>query len=397
MRTFVFALCAVAGCADLADKGPEDDVPVDLDGKADSLRAPTDLGPIAPGTTAVGTLSSTSRYLAWELDVSGDADLSLDTSRAPHASTIDTVMYLYQANASGGWGSYIARNDDAAGSVFSSIERHVGAGRYRVLVKAYHTTTYGKLQLGYACSGPGCTAAPACAFGATWGELDPAKFTVGAPRALTAASISSLTALEQQQIISALHASSHTDVMTIADAFAAADLGEIDEYAIDDLDAVRRFTAFEYGAGDNPYGRIFAAGSTAIASDIHDSDLLPCNVTPAVCVFGRTAGAYASNPALAIGTSITYRSTSTVAAAVQPEIVAALRAQRPFVGAIEDVWAQVDGGTVRRVDVTHADGRAFTIVTFGLGGQTYGAAFAKGTTTRAVSIDGGATEDCLAY
>jgi hypothetical protein len=61
------------------------------------------------------------------------------------------------------------------------------------------------------------------------------------------------------------------------------------------------------------------------------------------------------------------------------------------------VWPLVDGGTVKRVDVTHRDGRAFTIVTYGLGGATYGAAFAKGTTTRVVSITAGATADCTAY
>jgi hypothetical protein len=399
MRTFALLVCALVGCADLADagKGPEDDVPGDLDGKADSQRTPTDLGAIASGQTVTASLSSSARYLAWEFDVAGDADLSLDTSRPAHAATIDTVMYLYKQSASGTWGSYIARNDDAAGSVYSTIDKHVGAGRYRVLVKAYTTTTYGKLALSYTCSGAGCTAAPSCAFGASFGEIDPAAFTVGAPVHLTAASIPALGALAQQQIISAMHASTHTDVATIADAFAAADQGEIDQYAIDDLAAVRRFTAFEYGAGDNPYGRIFAFGSTAIASDIHDGDLLPCNVTPAVCVFGRAAGAYAANPALAIGTSINYASTSSVAVAVQGEIVASLRSQRPQVQAIEDVWAQVDGGKVRRVDVTHADGRAFTIVTYALGGQTYGAAFAKGTTTRVVSITNGATADCSAY
>ncbi|HTJ47462.1 MAG TPA: DVUA0089 family protein [Kofleriaceae bacterium] len=384
---FVLAACA----ADLADKGPEDDVPGDLD-KADSQRSPTDLGTIASGATVTGTLSSSARYLAWELDVPADADLSFDTSRAAHAASVDTVLYLYRATGSG-WGSYIARNDDAGDSMFSSIDKHVAAGRYRVLVKGYKTTTYGSFQLTYACAG--CTVTPVCAFGDTFHDIDPAKFTITGPVVLHASS--TISSLEGQQIVRALHASTHTDVTTPADAFAAADQGEIDEYQLVDVAAVRRFTAFEYGAGDNSYGAIFARATTDVATEIHDGDLYGCNVHPAVCVFGHAANDYVQNASLTIGTTINYSSASRVAAAVQPEIVAALRAQRPQVGAIEEVWALVDGGTVRRVDVTHADGRAYTIITYGLGGQTYGAAFVRGTNTRAVSILAGATQDCSAF
>lgn len=393
--TLALALCAISSCTDLVDdKGAEDGVPADLD-KADSQRSPTDLGVIASGATVTGTLASSARYLAWELDVTGDADLSLDTSRAAHAASVDTVMYLYRQGPSG-WGSYLARNDDAAGSVFSSIDRHVTAGRYRVLVKGYKTTTYGAFRLSYACSGAGCApVAPSCAFGASLGELDPAAFTLGAPRRLTAAS--TVTSLEAAQLVRAMHASTHTDVTTVQEAFAAADQGEIDVQDLADLDAVRRFTVVTYGAGDNTYGAIFAADTADVATEIHDGDFYGCTARPAVCLFGRAAGDYAQDPALTVGTQATYSHATSVPVALQGEIVASLRAQRPQVGAMEDVWAWVDGGTVRRVDVTHTDGRAFTIVTYGLGGATYGAAFAKGSTTQVVSITAGATQDCSAY
>lgn len=390
----IFCSLALGACSDLADKGAEDGVPADLD-KADSQRTPTDLGAITPGQTVTASLASNARYLAWEFDVSGDATISLDTSRVPHAATVDTVLYLYKQGASGGWGSYVARNDDAAGSPFSSIDRDVVAGRYRALVKGYTTSTYGSFRLTYGCTGAGCTAAPVCAFGATFGDLDPSQFTIDGPHALTAASL--LSTLEQAQIVRAMHASTHTDVTTAAQAFAAADQGEIDEYTITDLAAVRRFTAFEYGAGDNPYGAIFTRGTTDVASEIHDGDLMSCTVVAETCVFGHAAGDYATNPALTAGTRATYSATTAVPVALQGEIVASLRVQRPQVAAIEDVWAQVDGGKVKRVDVTHTDGRAFTIVTYTLGGATYGAAFAKGTTTREVSILAGATQDCAAF
>jgi hypothetical protein len=397
IRSNLFALLVVVGaCADdtARDKGDESPLPSDAD-KADTQRKPTDLGAITSGKAVGAALSPTSRYLAWEFDVSAAADVSLDTSKAPAGASVDTVLYLYKQTAAGTWGSYIARNDDAAGSDFSSIDKHVTAGRYRVLVKGYSTTTYGGFLLSYACSGAGCAAAPTCAFGDTFHDIDPARFVIDGPTHLTRTS--ALSSLEAAQIVRAMHASTHTDVTTAAEAFDAADQGQIDAYQITDTVGVRRFTAFEYGAGDNSYGAIFARGTTTVATEIHDGDLYGCKVTPQVCLFGRQGGDYAVNPALMVGTHTSYGAHSTVAKAVQAEIVASLRAQKPQVGAIEEVWAQIDGGSFRRVDVTHTDGRAFTILEYGLGGLSYGAAFAKGTTTRAVTIENGATVDCNAY
>ncbi len=278
IRSILFSFVAVAavGCADPIDpKGAEDDADLALDGKLDSQRKPTDHGAISSGSTVQESLVSSARYHAWEFDLVGPADISFDTSRAPNGAEVDTVMYLYKQQANGNWGSYVARNDDAGDSLFSSLDRNAGAGRYRVLVKGYKTSTYGAFQLSYTCSGAGCYAV--CGLGGSFYELrnDP-RFTVSPATVLTAAS--TLTALQQAQVVRAMQASTHTDVTTAAAAFAAADQGEINEYPIKEVATGRLYIAMEYGAGDNSYGAIFEAGTSTVATEIHDGDFYECTV-----------------------------------------------------------------------------------------------------------------------
>lgn len=273
---FSFIAAATMGCADPVDtKGAEDDAAPLLDGKLDSQRKPTDHGAITSGAPVVQTLSAGARFHAWEFDLTGAADVSFDTARAPGGGDVDTVLYLYKQQANGNWGSYVARNDDAGDSVFSSLDRNAGAGHYRVLVKGYNTSTYGDFQLAYSCTGAGCPFV--CGLGTSFYELrQDARFTVGAPLVATAAT--SITALQGQQAVRAMHASTHTDVTTASQAFAAADQGEINFYPVTEKATGRAFTAVEYGAGDNSYGAIFKAGTTTVATEIHDGDFYSCTV-----------------------------------------------------------------------------------------------------------------------
>jgi hypothetical protein len=273
---FSFVAVAVVGCTDPVDtKGTEDDANPALDGKLDSQRKPTDHGNITSGVAVQDSLVQSAKYHAWEFDLTGPADISFDTSKVANGKDVDTVMYLYKQAASGSWGAYLARNDDAGASVFSSLDRNAGAGHYRVLIKGFKTTTYGDFQLSYACSGAGCPVV--CGLGGTFYDLrnDP-RFAFAPAKVLTAAS--TISALQGKQVIRAMHASTHTDVTTAAEAFASADQGEINEYAIESNVTGKTYTAMEYGAGDNSYGAIFAAGSTTVVAEIHDGDFYDCTV-----------------------------------------------------------------------------------------------------------------------
>ena len=89
-------------------------------------------------------------------------------------------------------------------------------------------------------------------------------------------SVDGLTALERDQIVLAVQASSHTDVMTAEEALERVDQNEINQVEVWDTTARRSFTAYEYGAGDNSYGRIFAFGTTDTAAKIGDTEIREC-------------------------------------------------------------------------------------------------------------------------
>lgn len=97
---------------------------------------------------------------------------------------------------------------------------------------------------------------------------------------LTEASIPSLSELDRQQIIAAVHQSTHTDVVTIGEAFDAVDAGEIDRWVTRDSSTNQFYVHIEYGAGDNPYGAYLYWGTAQVAAAIHDG--FPENCGPAV-------------------------------------------------------------------------------------------------------------------
>jgi len=118
----------------------------------------------------------------------------------------------------------------------------------------------------------------ACVFGSTWGDLwrNPGAVVILSGRVLTAED--ALSPLEDQQVVAAVQASAWTEVTTAAEAFEVVDYGEINRVELWDASNRRAFTAYEFGAGDNSYGMIFAWGTTTGAARIGDGDLYDCAV-----------------------------------------------------------------------------------------------------------------------
>jgi hypothetical protein len=80
--------------------------------------------------------------------------------------------------------------------------------------------------------------------------------------------------LLKEQLITACHQSTYTDVRTLADAFAAVDQGEFVITELKDKKTGKLYTAIDYGAGDSTYGAVFEKGSATVAKSIHDGDLM---------------------------------------------------------------------------------------------------------------------------
>jgi len=171
----VVALMTV-GCIESDPDKPDEEELLD-DSKADSQRKPTDHGVTVFGLREQSVLTDAERYHAWGFEVTGDAKVTITTSYALLGQRkTDTVLYLYKEGPNG-FGSYIARNDDYDGKVYSRIIKNVGAGRYRLLVKGYLATTMGKFSVTTGCEGDGCAPPPpstTCLFGAVYGDLETA-------------------------------------------------------------------------------------------------------------------------------------------------------------------------------------------------------------------------------
>lgn len=396
-------LAATSACLDTDAKGPEEDELGDADDltKDDSFQRPTEHGALAYDVPANAALSRTARFHAWEFDVLLPGQTPTSIALGPQTAsgaTVDTVVYLYKQRADGRWGSYIAKNDDANGSLWSALSRSLDAGRYRIIVKGYTATTYGRfaVNLGcdrYACSQP----VQACVFGDTFAGLDVLRFARGAEVALTSADLAGLDATAQAQIVRALHASSHTDVTTAAEAFTRVDGGVINRIELRDGFAVRLYVAYEYGAGDNSYGAIFDERDLEPAAEIHDGDIDECTVPPATCIFGTNYD-LAAQPDLAIVLEATFDPGSDTTQLIRDQILAAARLHMTNVTGMTDLFNRVTDAEVRRVDVAHTPTRReYSFYTFILGDHRFGAAFVKNTTTLAVEIEDSVYERCDAF
>ncbi len=276
-------LSLAAGCAaEPPGKAAAAEEGLPLDGKLDSFQKPTDHGVIGFGALAsqAGKLTKKELHHVWDFSLAGPADVHLFTGAPPadaDADEVDTVMYLYR-ESDRGWGSWIARNDDANGALWSSVVRSLGAGHYRVLVKGYAASTRGSFGVTIDCDGDGCGAVPVseCLLGDTYNDFrnDPAFQPMRSARLTSAQTLSQL---ERQQVVIALHQSSHTDVTTAEEAFEAADSNEINLTEVRHVPTGNDFIAFEYGAGDNSYGAVFWSRTVDLAASIHDGDLLECS------------------------------------------------------------------------------------------------------------------------
>ena len=364
-------------------KGPEDNVPED--GKLDSFQRPTDHGEIPFGSLTTAKLTAGEQHHTWTLSLSAGAHLHASTSRVPHAASIDTVLYLYKFNGTS-WGSYIARNDDDGRNHWSSIDRDLEAGEYRVLVKGYSASTKGSFNLTVDCDGAGCAPSATCVFGSSYGDIEgnPLLVTTSKQR-LT--SPTGLSDLDKQRIIIALHQSSHTDVTTVEEAFAAADQGEVNVVRLYEPAAARTYTAIEYGAGDNSYGAIFYWDTTDLVTNIHDGDLEHCTVKPEVCLMGSSWNDLKNDPAFTRTSSRVVTQASELSGVAAQQAYKAIKVAYDDATDLADGLTKIDDGGLNVITLAHTtSGASVDVFEYGAGDNSYGEVFRAGTVTPAAEI-----------
>jgi hypothetical protein len=404
MRGLMFASFALVACIGAEDgKGPEDELPPD-DSKEDSHRKPTDHGVIAFGEKALSSLTDGEKFHAWEFELSGPATVTVTTSYAIKGQRkTDTVLYMYEFGLTGPtWGSYIARNDDYDGKVYSQLVMELDAGRYRSLVKGFAAATRGKFSITVNCTGIGCQPpAPAgeCVFGSTYFELpDQPGLEITGRIKITPANLDTLSAQDQHKLMLAVQQSSHTDVTTPAEALSRVDQQEMNVVFIFEPAARRMFQAFEYGAGDNSYGAIFERWSTRMVTNIHDGDLENCATQAETCLLPEDWLAMRNDPAF------TRTGTVVVTQASQLDALGTQQALEVFSHSFEDVTSVADGlsrvddNRLNLVSFTHvATGRQLTVAEYGAGDTSVGGVFFQGGTELAGRINDLTIEACAFF
>lgn len=158
----------------------------------------------------------------------------------------------------------------------ADLSLSLGPGRYRVSVRlAGGEPSWITLSSG--CTGAGCPDDVLCVFGDHFAERDalPQLELVDELRFHSAGELGP-DLVTAHQIVAALHSSSHGDVTSVQQAFAAADAGELRRVRFVARAGDERYVAWEYGAGDNSYGAYFAEGSSRVLAAIHDGDVVDC-------------------------------------------------------------------------------------------------------------------------
>ncbi len=374
LTALALVLSLLPACLD--GKGEEDDVPTDGDGKDDSQRRPTDHGDLPFATPAIETLSDAAKFHAWQFELSGDADIDASTTYAVLGQRrVDTVLYLYKEGPTG-WGSYIARNDDDGARVYSRVKRTLGAGRYRVLVKGFASTTRGRFAVKVDCDGAGCApvVAGGCLFGDSYqGAFETDALTPQDTQVLSLVHPERISPFDHDRILRAVQQSSHTDVTTWQEALGRVDGGEINRTFFVEPAGRRTFVAYEYGAGDNSYGAFFDHHSGALVASIHDGDLEGCAVAAETCLLADTYPEVRADPAYGVSADRYI----TTASQLEPlEASQALATFRAIYGDVADVaagLAMIDAGSLRFTNVLHlATSTDLVAVEFGAGDTSVG-------------------------
>lgn len=143
--SFLLASCVIAD-EDYGAKGPE----------ATPEAAPVEHGVLVDGVADAATLSAAAPLHAWRVEVGADAHVEIVTGPAVAGPAVDTVVYVFPA----GDDAWLARADDAGGTLFAALAEDLPAGAYDVVVKGYRADTAGAFEIRVDCARLACAVGP---------------------------------------------------------------------------------------------------------------------------------------------------------------------------------------------------------------------------------------------
>ena len=151
-------LASLAGCMAPATDADDSDPNFD-DGKADAASASAK-GTLAwTGSEALAFADASgdpATYIYVSFELSGAADITIETGPDGADKSLDTVLYLYKPTADK-FGAYLAKNDDGGDGKYSKLASHLAAGAYRAVLKLKNPKGTPNVTVTGTCSGAGCT------------------------------------------------------------------------------------------------------------------------------------------------------------------------------------------------------------------------------------------------
>ena len=154
-----FALLASVGAcaADKTDLDASSIDAIEIDGKDDSLRAPTVKGSVAMGAAVTGRVTQGKAYHAWDFEYAGAPGSVRIDATSPTGK--DFVVAAYRHTGSR-WALEAWNDDCGDGSLNACLSLPTSAGRYRFVVTTYNALVGAPIIANYsfsvACDGGAC-------------------------------------------------------------------------------------------------------------------------------------------------------------------------------------------------------------------------------------------------
>lgn len=364
-----------AGCME-ADKGPESALPSQLasDGKGDTLRSPTERGPIGTRDVQLAELGAEEQFQSWTFTLTGNASMTLTTSTGMRNQAVDTVLYLYRQKADGTYGAYLARNDDSStDEVFSQLSRDLTAGTYRVVVKGYSLEDTGRFALTTTCEGDGCAAAP-CVFS----SLAPVTGPYVASSSELGQGGDALSARDKARLLMATRQTALSQVIDGGDALAAIG-GPVTQHNLYDSVGARGLTVLEFTAGGQATSVAFDFRQSEPIAVQKDGTVTVCQAEVGACALGTTWSDLRYNKGFQIVTETTVHSAAELSARRKEQALIAFQSADESVTSVAAGFARIDYNELRIVRMKKGaiDVEVFV---YSAGDNTYGAVFRRATT-----------------
>ena len=253
-------------------------------GKADGVGGViADKGALGIGEDvwATGSFAGTQRIHMYNIELAQGAQVALEVTQKGSSRGLDTGLFVFEPAPAGATGDLVASDSDSGWGTLSRLDSFTAPkdGVYTVWVMKQAARSRANYRVQATCLNGACAPGPqlaaTCAFGSSFLSL---RQGMELTRPQGSARVSVLPSAQdtlREQVIAAV-ATTYDDVRTYDEAMAAVDASEVHRWALWDTSSRAPFVAYQFWAGDNEYGAIFAQDGVEPLALIQDGEITAC-------------------------------------------------------------------------------------------------------------------------